>query len=98
MRLLVFLLACHGVTNIITFSRLLRGMREWIEKRSEMAGHWIKCPMCIGVPVGAGWSLAGLSPGSGFGPLGDALVAAAVSSSWCWLVRVVMHRLGEDEL
>jgi hypothetical protein len=30
MQLLVFLLACYGVTNIITVSRLFRGVGAWI--------------------------------------------------------------------
>jgi len=98
MQLLVFLLACYGVTNIIPISRLFRGVRAWIGRRSEMAGHWIQCPMCIGVPVGVGWSLVGLTLPVGLGYLGNAIVAASVSSGWCWMVRVVMHRLGEDEL
>jgi hypothetical protein len=98
MRLLVFLLACYGVTNIITVSRLFRRVRAWIGRRSEITGHWIQCPMCIGVPVGAAWSLVGLTLPAGFGYFGNAIVAAFVSSGWCWTVRVVMPRLGEDEL
>jgi hypothetical protein len=98
MQLLVFLLACYGVTNIITISRLFRGVRAWIGRRSETAGHWIECPMCIGVPVGAAWSLVGLTPPADLGYAGNAIVGAAVSSGWCWMVRVVMHRLGEDDL
>jgi hypothetical protein len=97
-RLALFLLASSGLTHIVTISRLFRGVRAWIAKRSASAGHWICCPMCIGVPVGAGWSLAGLGPGSGLGWAGDAVAAAFVSSGWCWMVRVVLHRLGEDEL
>jgi len=97
-RLLVFLLASYGVTNIITMSRLLRGLRSWLASRSEMAGHWIACPMCVGVPVGIGWSLVGLRLTSDLGALGEAAVAGAVSSGWCWIVRVALHRLGEDTL
>ncbi len=96
--LVVFLLASYGVTNIITQSRLFRGPREWIARGSATAGRWIRCPMCIGVPVGVAWSLLGLSPGVGRPLALDAGVAGFVSSGWCWIVRVVLHRLGEDEL
>lgn len=98
MRLILFLLACYGVTNIITVSRLFEPLREWVKRRSEPWGRWIRCPMCIGVPVGLGWCLAGLSPGSNLGRLGDPLAAAAISSGWCWTVHVVLHKLGADQL
>ena len=97
-RLLVFLLACYGTTNIITTSRLLRSTRAWLTEKSSLVAYWIRCPMCLAVPVGACWSLVGLSPYPMLGWLGDALVAAAVSSGWCWIVRVLLHGLGEDEL
>ena len=95
-QLLVFLLASYGVTNIITISRLFRPLRDWLAKKSTAAGHWVGCPMCMGVPVGVVWSLLGLSPGSGLGVALDA--AGFASSGWCWMVRVVMHHLGEDDL
>jgi len=97
-RLVIFLLASYGLTNIVTMSRLLRGLRGWVARRSEMAGHWIACPMCVGVPVGIGWSLAGLRIAGDLGVIGEAAVAGAVSSGWCWMSRVVLHRLGEDSL
>jgi hypothetical protein len=97
-QLAVFLLASYGVTTIITLSRLFRPLRVWLERKSKVAGHWIKCPMCIGVPVGAGWALIGLSPGTGLSWALDAVAAGFASSGFCWMMRVVLHRLGEDQL
>ena len=98
MQLFVFVLACYGVTNIVTQSRLLRGLRDTLQRRSALAGHWIRCPMCVGVPVGVLWTVAGLLPGPSLGLFVDAAVGGAVSSAACWILRVVLHRLGEDEL
>jgi len=98
MELPVFVLAAYGVTNIITQARVLLRLREWLGKRSELAGHWIRCPMCVGVPVGAAWVLAGLGPGCGRGLFLEVVVGAAVSSGTCWILRVLLRHFGEDEL
>ena len=98
MQLLVFLLASYGVTNIVTSSRLFAGARGRLAALSDTAGHWVRCPMCMGVPVGIGWRLVGLELGTALSWSRETLVAGAVSSGACWIVRVVLHRLGEDEL
>ena len=98
MQLVVFLLACFGTTNIVTTSRLFAGLRRWCERWSTLAGHWVRCAMCIGVPVGMGWNLAGLGLSSGLSRFLEALVAGAVSSGGCWVLHVALHRLGADEL
>ena len=98
LQLTVFLLACFGTTNILTTSRLFAGLRRRLEERSALAGYWVRCPMCLGVPVGMGWNLVGLDLALALPRFVEALVAGALSSGWCWTLRVVLHRLGEDEL
>lgn len=96
--MLTFLLACYGVTTIVTQGRIFAGARAAIAKVSEPAGHWIRCPMCSSVPVGVGWALAGLFPPADAVRGVELAAAGAVSSGFCWAMRVIMHRLGEDEL
>ena len=98
MDLCAFLLACYGATNIITSSRLLRGVRRRLAAISDTAGYWIHCPMCFGVPVGVAVSLLGLEPTPPIGWFGELIVAGAVSSAGCWIIHVVLQRLGAGEL
>jgi len=98
MRLVLFLLASYGLTNVVTLGRVTRPFREWLARTSPRAGYWVRCPMCFGFAVGAAWSLAGLAPGTGLAPALDALAGASIASGWCWTMRVVLHRLGEDTL
>jgi hypothetical protein len=98
MQVVVFLLACFGTTNIVTTSRLFAGLRRRCERRSTFAGYWVRCTMCMGVPVGIGWNLVGLGLASGLLWFLEALVAGAVSSGGCWVLHVALHRLGANEL
>ena len=96
---LLFLLACFGVTNILTISRLFAGARRKLAEASDWAGHWIRCPMCVGVPVGIAWRLAGLGWGVPTLPWPiDLFAAGAISSGWCWALYVVLQKLGQDQL
>ena len=97
-RLVVFLLACYGATNIITSSKLLEGLRAWLQRRSRRLGYWVRCPMCVAVAVGAAWSLGGLRVSADLAWPVELVAAGAVSSGWCWSVHVVLARLGEDAL
>ena len=96
--LVVFLLASYGVTNIVTASRLFAPLRARLAQRSAWLGHWIHCPMCVGVPVGLGWRLLGLELGTASAWPLELAASGAVSSAWCWIVRVALHRLGGDKL
>jgi hypothetical protein len=97
-QLTVFLLVCLGTTNILATSRLLAGLRRRLERRSALAGYWARCPMCMGVPVGMAWNLVGLDLGLDVTRVVEVLVAGAVSSGWCWVLHVVLQRLGAGEL
>ncbi len=98
MRLLVFLLASYGVTNIVTMGRIFQPTRALLARVSPAIGYWVKCPMCFGVAAGVGWAIAGLWPPFAASRFVDLACAGAVSSAFCWIVRVVLHRLGEDQL
>ena len=97
-QLLVFLLACYGVTTIVTLGKIFAPVRAVVARVNQHAGHWIKCQMCFSVPVGVGWALVDLFPPTGAERWVEVCAAGAVSSGFCWFVRVVTHRLGEDEL
>ena len=100
-RFLIFLLAIYGTTNIITSGKIFEGLRRKIEKISDFWGYWIKCPMCMGLWVGAFFSVMGWTPvihGWASSRLNSVVIYGLVSSGWCWIVRVVLHSLGEDDL
>jgi hypothetical protein len=98
MSLLLFLLACYGVTNIVTAGKIFAPLRAALERWAPAAGYWIRCPMCFGFAVGIFWAACGLwLETRAILPL-DWLAAGAVSSGWCWAIRVILHRLGEDAL
>lgn len=89
-----FLLSCYGMTLIVTQSRIFRPVREKFSCVRGI-GYWIKCPMCFGFWAGVFWSPFLWHPIEL--PLG-LLAAGCISSGFCWIVRVVLYRLGEDAL
>ena len=97
MSLAIFLLACHGVTNIVTGGRIFVGPRAFLARLSPIAGHWIRCPMCFSLPVGVGWAALGLFPRTGVHRAVDLAAAGAASSAWCWIASVALRRLGAEE-
>ncbi len=102
MLLLIFLLTVYGITNIINSSRLFSPLRAWLEdlpgSLGENLGYWIKCPMCMGVPVGIIVCLIGIFPYTEMALWKDLIAAGAMSSGFNWIIRVVLARLGEDNL
>lgn len=61
-------------------------------------GYWISCEMCFGFAVGVGWCALDLWPDLGLVWWKQWAAAGAVSSGWCWLVRVLLHKLDEDNI
>jgi hypothetical protein len=92
--MILWLLLTYGVTMVLTCSRLLKPVRHWI------GWKMLYCPMCIGWWVGLGMSLLGVSLARASAlpaflvPVADAFC----SSAWCWMVHVVLVRLGAKEL
>ena len=95
---LVFLLACYGTTNVLTSGRLFARPRKWLERAHPLLGHWAHCSMCTGAWVGGAWVALGLRLPVHAALATQLIAGAAVSSGWCWILRVVLKRLGEDEL
>jgi hypothetical protein len=54
--------------------------------------------MCLGFWVGIGWFLLGLKPVVGFDAFTTALISGSIASGSCWIIRVILARLGEDQL
>jgi uncharacterized membrane protein len=95
--LICFILSCYGVTNIVTSGKIFKWLRDLLCP-IPVLGYWIMCPMCLSVPVGIGWFLLGLSPQIDAPFLVSAAACGMISSGSCWILRVALHRLGEDEL
>ena len=107
LRVFVFLLACHGITQIVTGGKIFQPLRALLAKLSATAGYWIKCPMCFGLPVGMIVAAIGLWPRleigttvlhGWFGYAADLFIAGVVSSGTCWTAHVALHKLGADQL
>jgi uncharacterized RDD family membrane protein YckC len=85
--LLTFVLACYGLTNIVTNSKLFKPVRE------GAPGTWLKdllkCPMCFGF-----W--AGLILAFWFDI--NPFIGALISSGSSWTIHVVLMRLGACDL
>lgn len=106
MVVLQWLFLTYGITLVITGSKITRPLRGM-----DPTGL-LKCPMCTGWWIGLLLSLAfevGLFSNVGsyapdmheivriripWGALGNAFSA----SGWCWIVHVVLIRLGADKL
>jgi hypothetical protein len=53
MELLIFILACYGMTMILVFSKIFEGIREKIRSyNKDLLSYMIKCTMCMGFWVG----------------------------------------------
>ena len=92
--MILWLLLTYGITLVITGSSIARPFRQM-----DPSGL-LKCPMCTGWWVGFGLCV--------FLHLGPAqnvlsgwpqwLANAFCSSAWCWVIHVVLVRLGADKL
>ena len=96
--LLVWALVVHGLTQIVTVSRIARPIRESLLGSKFYVLH---CPMCFGWWVGFGLSLAGLSPLAGLVSWPIALRALAdgwAASAVAWAAHVALARIGANDL
>lgn len=96
--ILVWALTVHGITQIVTVSRIARPVREAAPTPIRAL---LSCPMCFGFWVGIALSLFGLSP---LGPfvswpvVARGVVDGAAASAVCWAAHVVLARLGALDL
>jgi hypothetical protein len=96
--ILVWALTVHGLTQIVTVSRIARPLREAAPPRVRAL---LSCPMCLGFWVGLGLSLSGLSPLARlvtWPGLARGVLDGAAASAVCWAAHVVLARLGALEL
>jgi hypothetical protein len=98
--LLVWMLVSYGATMIVAESKIMSPLRGHFHCESTM-GRFVRCPMCVGFWIGVLLSLShfGLtatvtSPTWPWRHLFDGFA----SSAWCWIVYVVLRRLGSREL
>jgi hypothetical protein len=54
--------------------------------------------MCIGWWVGLGVSLLGINLGNISQPILNNVANAFCSSAWCWIIHVILIKIGAEEL
>ena len=87
--IVVWALAVHGITQIVTVSRIARPVREVAPSPLRAL---LSCPMCFGFWVGLALSLLSW-PG-----LARAVVDGAAASGVAWAAHVTLARLGALDL
>ena len=92
--MVLWLFLTYGITLVVTGSSIFRPIRQY-----DPSGL-LKCPMCTGWWVGFVLSfLLHLGPAQNMGAaLPEWLANAFCASAWCWVVHVVLVRLGADKL
>lgn len=95
--LICFILSCYGVTNIVTSGKIFEWFRDLV-KPIPILGYYVKCPMCVSVPIGMLWFLVGLRPEMESPFWVSMLSCGMISSGCCWIIRVILGHLGEDAL
>lgn len=93
---LQYFLAVCGLTVIITESALFSQPRALITAKSKWLGKLVSCAMCFGF-----WAGVIIFLGDYFLSLDMAYLtfrAGLMASGVCWIVRVVLAKLGSDQL
>ena len=96
--LLTWALVVHGMTQIVTVSRIAQPIRE---AASPPLRALLSCAMCFGFWVGLALSLAGLGPVRqivGLPVTASTILDGAAASAVAWGAHVVLARLGALEL
>jgi hypothetical protein len=98
--MLSWALVVYGVTLAITGSRIAKPFRDWLTCRSSEAGLFVGCPMCVGFWVGFGSSfvLPEICPVHGASWYVEALGNGFASLALCWILHVVLTKLGAEDL
>src|SRR3954452_21530595 len=96
--ILAWALSVHGITQIVTVSRIARPIREAAPPPLRAL---LSCPMCFGFWVGLALSLAGFGVVGAFVSwprLPVAVVDGAGGSAVAWGAHVILARMGALEL
>lgn len=101
--MIAWFLIAWGFVVIVTTSRIFRPVRDLAAKHAPPVGVLLHCPLCFGWWAGAGLSLAGLaSPSALVCPswwlLARAWADGCAAAGACWIVHVVLVRLGANDL
>ena len=48
LQLIIFILANAGATYIVTSSNKFMRFRDWVKKKSDSWGTFVKCSLCVG--------------------------------------------------
>ena len=92
---LAWVLTAYGITVILTWSHIMRPLRELVGKLGTHAKHFSACAMCVSWWVGLGLSLfARIGPWTGHWH--THLLNAFATSAACWIVHVSLRHLGMD--
>jgi len=105
LQLIYFLLICFGMTNIVTGSNLR--VFKFLRKKSNL----FKCSMCFGFWIGVVLGVfnfitpANLLSIQIYYPCYpfvkwfiNGFTCGVISSGWCWIIRVLLHALKEDQI
>lgn len=97
--LTTWLLAAYGLTNIVVSSKITRKFRLLMEAIwKDGFGYWVNCFMCFGFSAGILLYLIGFRLEITHSFFRDMLLSGLISSAWCWIMRVILAKLGEDNL
>ena len=97
--LVAWTLIVYGITLIVTGSHLFKPVR----RRTEPYPYLYKlfsCPMCFSFWVGIAFGIRGIGPGQ-FLPLSlieRILSDGCAASAACWIIHVLLVRLGSEKL
>ena len=91
MTTLQFILACYGMTIIVTRGKIFEWLRNGLLKHAYYLGYLFKCPMCFSFWVGVALSATGCYDLNPF--LSGIMATGAV-----WPLFVALEWLGQDEL
>ena len=90
----VWLLAVYGIADVVSRARIGAPLRALFPP-DRLLGQLVRCPKCVGFWAGVALTFVGLGPATG--PFA-ALLNGFAASAWCWVVYVVLVRLGAEEL
>lgn len=103
--LFVFIVATYGMTNIIVAGKIFAGIRGWLDSGqnqiSKQLSNLINCYMCMGFWAGIFWYVLGIFPSINLNCPSKIvywLLAGCIGSAGCWATRVILSKLGEDNL
>ena len=97
--LVAWILVVYGITLIVTGSWLFRPVRRLFEPYPYLH-KLVTCPMCFSFWVGIALGILGVGPCQLL-PLfliGKILADGFAASAICWIIHVILVRLGSEEL